>query len=141
MPHEPAFMRDLPGFRAALAEVRTPEAWVRFKARWFADQPWPLRPREAVLAAGPGERVVLAGRSFVRAPLPDDLTPEARYEYFAALAAGFAATFPPEDAPGAGGTPVRFHCPACEMFTDDAGDPACPSCGRALLRMRVAPPR
>lgn len=134
-------MRDLDAFRRALAEVRTPDGWARFKARWFADQPWPQRPREAIGAARPGEEVVLGGRAFVRAPLPDDLSPEARYEYFAALGVGFAAVFSPEDAPGADGSGVRFHCPACEMWTDDPGEPACPGCGRPLLRMRRAPPR
>jgi hypothetical protein len=141
MPHEPAFMKDLDAFHRALAEVRTAEAWAAFKARWFADQPWPHRTPEEIRAARPGETEVLAGRRFVRAPLPDDVTPDARYEYFAALSAGFAAVFPPADAPGAGGTPVRFHCPACEMFTDDPGEAACPRCGRSLLRLRVAPPR
>jgi hypothetical protein len=139
VPFEPAFMKDLEAFRRALAEVRGAGGWSAFKARWFADQPWPHRAREAIEAAHPGERVVHGGRNFVRAPLPDDLGPDARYEYFAALSAGFAAVFPPEDAPGAGGAPVRFHCPACEMFTDDPGEAACPACGRRLLRMRVAP--
>ena len=140
MPHEPEFMRDLDAFRRALAEVRTPADWTRFKARWFADQPWPRRSPEALAAAGAGDRtVVLAGRTFTRVALPDDVTPEARYEFFAALARGFEVLFPaPGDQPGAGGSAVRYQCPACEMWTDDPGDPGCPACGRRLLRMRVA---
>ena len=37
--------------------------------------------------------------------------------------------------------PVRLFCPACELWTDEPGDPACPGCGRELLRMRLEPPR
>ncbi len=134
-------MRDLDAFRRALAEVRDAAGWAAFKRRWFADQPWPRRDPAALAARAPGERLLLAGRTFVRAPLPDDLAELARYEYFAALQAGFAAVFPrPEDAPGAGGAGTRHLCPACEMWTDDAGPAACPSCGRALLRLRVDPP-
>ncbi len=125
-----------------LALVRTPADWMAFKARWFSDQPWPRRTPEALAEArGDGAPVVAGGRTFHRAPLPDDLTPEARYAYFSALSRGFGALFPPEDAPGFGGAPVRFQCPACELWSDDPGDPECPLCGRTLLRLRVAPPR
>ncbi len=142
MPHEPEFMRDLEAFHRALAEVRTAADWSRFKARWFADQPWPRRSPEALAAASAGEpTVVLDGRTFTRVALPDDVTPAARYEFFAALARGFEVLFPrPEDQPGAGGAGVRHQCPACEMWTDDPGGPACPRCGRPLIRMRVARP-
>ena len=140
MPHEPAFMKDLEAFHRALAEVDSPAAWARFRERWFSDLPWPHRTRAEIDAMGPGTTVELGGRRFVKAPLPDDVSPDARYEYFAALAAGFAAIFPSEP-PGAAGSRVRFHCPACEMWTDDSGPAECPACKRALLRMRVAPPR
>ncbi len=141
MPYEPAFMRQLDAFHGALAEVRTLAEWSAFKARWFADQPWPRRSEQALLAAREaGPTVALAGRTFTRMPLPDDVSPAARYEYFAALAAAGRVLFPaPEDQPGAGGSGVRFQCPACEMWTDDPGDPGCPACGRVLLEMRVAP--
>lgn len=135
-------MRDLDAFRRALAEVRDAGGWTAFKRRWFADQPWPRRDPADVAARRPGERSLLGGRTFVRAPLPDDLGDAARYEYFAALRAGFAAVFPrAEDGPGGGGAGTRFHCPACEHWTDDPGPPACPACGRPLLAMRVEPPR
>lgn len=140
MPFEPSFMRRLAEFRAALAEVRTPDGWLRFKARWFDDQPWPRRDPAAVEARRTGP-AALGGRTFTKAPLPDDLTPEARYEYFAALQAGFGALFPAAEAPGAPGVRVRLHCPACEHFTDEPGEPACPGCGRPLLMMRLDPPR
>jgi hypothetical protein len=142
MPFEPAFMRDPEAFRAALAEVGTPAEWARFQARWFADRPWPRRtPEELERLRAAGQTFTVAGRTFTRVPLADDLTPEARYAYFAALAAAFGILFPaPEDQPGAPGSGVRHHCPACEWWTDTPGDPACPACGRALLRMRVAPP-
>ena len=144
MAYEPRFMSQLDAFHAALAEVRTLADWTAFKARWFADQPWPRRSEEGLLAAAraAGRTVELAGRTFTRMPLPDDIAPDARYEYFSALAAAGRVLFPaPEDQPGAGGSGVRCHCPACEMWTDDPGDPGCPACGRVLLRMRVAPPR
>ncbi len=142
MSFEPAFMHDLEAFRAALAEVRTPAEWARFQARWFADRPWPRRtPEELERLRAEGESFTVAGRAFTRAPLADDLTPEARHAFFSALAAAFHVLFPaPEDQPGAGGSAVRLHCPACEWWTDTPGDPACPACGRPLLRIRVAPP-
>lgn len=137
MPFEPAFMSRLPEFEAALAQVRTVQDWLAFKARFFSDQPWPRRTPEA-LAAGRAEPPVVAGdRVFTRAPLPDDVTPEARYRYFSAIQVGLAATYP-ADAPSGS---VRFHCPACEIWTDTPGDPACPLCARPLLTMRLAPPK
>ena len=141
MPFEPAFMQRLPEFRAALAQVRTTEDWLAFKRAWFHDQPWPRRSPEALQALGPGEAVQGGGRTFRRAPLPDDLTAEARYQYFAALQVGFAALYPASDAPGAPGVRVRWQCPACEVWSDDDGGPECPACGRPLLRMRLDPPR
>jgi hypothetical protein len=141
MPFEPAFMQRLPEFHAALAEVKTAEAWQAFKATWFADQPWPRRSPQALQALKPGETLTRGGRTFRRAPFPDDLGAEARYQYFAALQLGFAAVFPPSEAPGAPGVGVRFHCPACELWSDEPGGPACPECGRPLLRMRLSPPR
>jgi hypothetical protein len=140
MAFEPAFLRDLAAFRAELARVRDAGAWAAFKARWFADQPWPPRPESEVAAARPDAPVELGGRRFVRAPpFGHDLSAEGRHQYFAALQAGFAAVFPGQ-VPGPG-TPVRLFCPACEMWSDEPGDPACPGCGRELLRMRLAPPR
>jgi len=142
MPFEPAFMRDLDAFRRALAAVRGQPAWSAFQRRWFADQPWPRRTAEAIAALRPGAQEVVDGRTFVRAPLPLDLEPEARYEYFSALRAGFEAVFTaPSDAPGAGGSGVRFQCPACEWWTDDAGPDTCPGCGRPLLPLRREPAR
>lgn len=137
MPFTPAFMRDLDRFRAELAEVTTPAGWQRFKGAWFADQPWPRRePPEP----DPGPPPRPAGRTFQRAPLPDDLIPEARYLYFAALAHAFSALFPADERPGAPGVAVRWTCPACRLFSDQPGEPACPECGRPLLAMRHAPP-
>jgi hypothetical protein len=142
MPFEPLFMARRAEFEAELARLATPADWFAFKARWFADQPWPQRTPEALAAArGDGAPLQLGGRAFQRAPLPLDLTPEARHAFFSALDRGFAALYPPEDAPGAGGSAVRLMCPACEIFTDEPGDPACPQCARPLLRMRMAPPR
>lgn len=141
MSFEPSFMRRLPEFKAALARVRTADEWRLFKATWFDDQPWPRRTPEALAALSPGEQVTLSGRTFQRAPLPMDLTAEARYEYFCALQAGFAFLYAPEDAPGAPGVRVRSHCPACEHWSDEPGDPDCPACGRPLLLMRLDPPR
>ncbi|MBK9516062.1 MAG: hypothetical protein IPO09_01680 [Anaeromyxobacter sp.] len=141
MPFEPAFMRSLPEFKAALAEVRTTDQWMAFKRHWFADQPWPHRAPEVVQSLGPGELVEAGGRTFRRAPLPDDLTPEARYEYFAALQAGFSALFPPAEAPGAPGVKVRVQCPACELWSDDEGGLECPVCARTMLQLRLDPPR
>jgi hypothetical protein len=136
MPHEPAFMARLEPFREELAKVDSLPAWARFKARWFDDQPWPRRTPEELEHLRALPPVVSGGRTFQRGPLADDVTPEARYEYLAAMGKAFAVLFPPD--PGAG---TRFHCPACELFTDEPGDPACPSCGRPLLTMRLAPPR
>lgn len=141
MPFEPAFMQRLAEFQAALSRVATAEEWLAFKRTWFHDQPWPHRSPQALQARKPGEVVTGGGRIFRRAPLPDDLSAEARYQYFAALQAGFAALYPPEEAPGAPGVAVRVHCPACELMSDDAGGPSCPECGRPLLRLRLAPPR
>jgi hypothetical protein len=138
MSFTPAFMRELDRFRAELAQVGTLPDWQRFKAGWFADQPWPRRPVDPAEAAMPPR--LLAGRTFTYAPLPDDLEPEARYQYFTALAQGFAALFPAAERPGAPGVAVRWSCPACQHFTDEPGDPACPACGRPLLAMRHAPP-
>jgi hypothetical protein len=141
MPFEPSFMRRLPEFKAALSQVRTADEWLVFKATWFHDQPWPRRTPEALAAMEPGAEVTLGGRLFKRAPLPDDLSPEARYEYFSALQAGFACLYPPDHAPGAAGVRYRVHCPACEHWSEDVRGDACPACQRPLLRMLLAPPR
>jgi hypothetical protein len=140
MPFEPAFMQRLPEFKAALAKVTTASEWAAFKESWFADQPWPRRSPEALQALRPGQAVARGGRTFRRAPLPDDLTAEARHQYFSALQRGFAATFPASDAPGAPGVAVRVHCAACELWSDEPGGPSCPECGRPLLLLRRAPP-
>jgi hypothetical protein len=140
VPYDPAFMKQLPAFHAALEAVKDTPTWMAFRAHWFADQPWPRRTPGDIQALRPGETAVHGGRTFHRAPLPDDLTEEARYQYFSAMQRGFAALFPPSDAPGAPGVPVRHLCPACEHWTDDAGDPGCPQCGRALIQMRNQPP-
>jgi len=141
MPYEPAFMRRLAEFQAALAQVRTAAEWLAFKEAWFDDKPWPKRSPEAEQPMRPAEPQALSGRTFHRAPLPDDLTAEARYQYFAALQAGFGVLYARADAPGQPGVRVRYHCPACEHWSDDAGGPACPGCGRPLLLMRLDPPR
>lgn len=138
MPFEPDFMAHREEFDRALAQVRTVSDWAAFKARFFHDMPWPRRTVEELRALrGDGAPVVLGGRVFQRAPLPDDVTPEARYVYFRALAVGLAATYP-QGAP-AGAT--RWSCPACELWSDEPGHPDCPSCGRRLLEMRLAPPK
>lgn len=139
MPFTPAFMRDLDRFHAELAAVRTPADWQRFRAAWFADQPWPRRAGDDP-PAGELPPLVHGGRSFQRTPLPDDLTPEARYQFFAALAHGFSALFPPAERPGAPGVAVRWSCPACQLSSDEEGGPGCPGCGRPLIAMRHAPP-
>jgi hypothetical protein len=137
MPYEPDFLAHRDEFERALAQVRTVSDWADFRSRFFHDMPWPRRSPEALRAArGDGAPVLQGGRAFHRSPLADDVTPEARYAYFQALAVGLAATYP-AGAPDGG---VRWHCPACELFTDAPGDPECPSCGRKLLEMRLAPP-
>ena len=124
MPFEPAFMQRLPEFKAALARVDSTEAWLAFKHAWFHDQPWPRRTPQALQALRPGETVQGGGRTFRRAPLPDDLTAEARYQYFAALQAA-AQTF--YDAHKAGTTAPTAE--AVDQATHDtspapAGTPA-----------------
>jgi hypothetical protein len=141
MPFTPRFMADLSAFEVELAAVRSAAEWLAFKTRWFDDQPWPRRSPDALAAAG-GSPFERDGRCWIRNPLPDDLTPDARYAYFATLQRGFAVLFPTDaDAPGAGGSRVRFTCPACEIWSDDAGEERCPCCERPLVRMRVDPPR
>lgn len=140
MPFTPAFMKDLETFRRELGELRSLDDWRRFRGRWFGDQPWPRRTAEALAAAqARGATEVHGGRTFNRTPLPDDLTDDARYEFFAALEAVFPVLFPgAADPPGAGG--IRFQCPACELWTDEPGGERCPACGRRLLRLRLGPP-
>lgn len=141
MAFEPAFMKDLDGFRRELGELRSLRDWQAFRARWFADQPWPRRTPEALYALRSAEpTVVLGGRTFHRAPLPDDVTPDARYAYFAALAAVFPLLFPDGPPPPGADAPTRFQCPACETWTDQPGPDDCPACGRPLLRIRTGPP-
>lgn len=136
MPFDPAFLARRAEFERELAAVRTPADWFAFKARWFADQPWPRRSAEALAAArGDGAPLVLEGRRFERAALPDDLTPEARHAYFSALARGFTALFPAPPPNAA----VRHACPACELYTDEPGGPACPRCGRPLIDQLLLP--
>jgi hypothetical protein len=138
VPFEPAFMTRRAAFEAELASVGTAAEWFAFKARWFADQPWPTRSAEALAAARADDAsLTVAGRTFHRAPLADDLTPEARHAYFSALARAFAAVFPPPP-PGA---PRRHTCPACELYTDEEGPTPCPRCGRPLVTMVLGPPR
>jgi hypothetical protein len=144
MSFEPAFMRDLEAFRAALAAVRTPAEWARFQARWFDDRPWPRRTPAALdgLRGDAGATVTTAGRTFTRGAPPGRPHPDARYAYFAALAAAYRVLLPaPEDQPGAAGSGVRHQCPACEWWTDHPGDSTCPGCGRTFLRTRLERPR
>jgi hypothetical protein len=135
-------MRDLETFRRELGALRSLADWQHFRARWFADQPWPRRSAEALAALKAADPTLIhGGRTFHRTPLPDDLTAEARYEFFAALAAVFPVLFPGADEqPGSGGAGVRFQCPACELWTDEPGGDDCPACGRRLLHLRMAPP-
>jgi hypothetical protein len=141
MPFEPAFMKDLETFRRELGELRSLREWQEFRARWFADQPWPRRTPEELQALRSAEpTVVLGGRTFHRSPLPDDVTPETRYAYFATLSAVFPLLFPDGPSPAASNAPVRFQCPACETWTDEQGPDACPTCERPLLRIRTGPP-
>jgi hypothetical protein len=138
VPFEPAFMARRAEFEAELEAVRAPGDWFAFKARWFADQPWPKRSSAALAAArGDGAPLLLAGRTFHRSPLPDDLPPEARHAYFSALARGFLAVFTAASA----GAPLRHACPACELYSDEPGPPECPRCARPLLDMPLQPPR
>lgn len=138
MPFEPAFMRDLDTFHRELAQVRSLPEWARFKGRWFADMPWPRRSPEQIAALEATPTVQVNGRTFHRGVMLDDVTPHARYEYMAAMQVAFGVLFPGADEqPGGGGSGVRHACPACELWTDDPGDAACPQCGRALLRLRT----
>jgi len=141
VPFEPAFVRDLDTFRRELAQVRSMPDWAVFRSRWFADMPWPRRSPDAMAAIEAVPTVEVQGRTFHRTALPDDITPVARYEYFAAMQSAFGVMFPsPADQPGAGGSKVRLACPACELWTDEPGDPSCPQCGRILIRLRHSPP-
>jgi hypothetical protein len=138
MPFEPAFIRDLDNFHRELAQVRSLPEWTSFKARWFADMPWPKRSPEVIAALEAAPAVAVRGRTFHRGVMLDDVTPQARYEYMAAMQAAFGVVFPaPEDQPGDGGSSVRYACPACELWSDEPGDPTCPQCGRGLLRLRA----
>jgi len=138
MPFEPAFVRDLDTFHRELAQVRTLPQWAGFKARWFADMPWPRRRPEEIAALEATPPVTVHGRTFHRGVMLDDVTPQARYEYMASMQAAFAVVFPAaEEQPGANGAPVRFACPACELWTDDPGEAGCPQCGRTLLKLRT----
>jgi hypothetical protein len=140
MPFEPAFVRDLDSFHRDLARVRSVPEWTAFKSRWFADMPWPHRSPESIASIDAAPAVAVRGRTFHRSAMPDDLTPQARYEYMAAMQSAYAVVFPaPEDQPGAGGSGIRFTCPACELWTDQPGDPTCPQCGRGLLGLRAMP--
>jgi hypothetical protein len=138
MPFEPAFIRDLDNFHRDLARVRSVPEWTAFKARWFADMPWPHRTPEAVAAIDALPTVSVQGRTFHRSAMLDDVTPQARYEYMAAMQAAFGVVFPaPDDQPGSGGSGIRYACPACELWTDEPGESSCPQCGRGLLRLRA----
>ena len=76
-------------FAAERRRVRTLEDWTAFAARWFDTSAWPLKPAEQRAAEAAHKRgpVRLGGRIWSYTTWVYDLTPEARYDANAELAA------------------------------------------------------
>lgn len=128
-------MRQFQEFDAERRRVRTLADWKALAARWFDLPAWPTRSQEQRLAESAGKQgpVSLGGRRWSYTSWAYDLTPEARYEYFATLRRiGDPLRFPGTKA-GPGKAGWRQECPHCEISTDEPGDPVCPRCGRELI--------
>jgi hypothetical protein len=134
---EPEFMRRLSEFRAERARVRTVDDWRAFTARWFDSTKWPKKSPAQLATESFAKRAPLdlGGRRWSHTTWAYDLTPEARYEYFAARhEVGLPLLFSvAEDGRG-----VTQACPFDEISTPQIGDETCPRCGRRLLYVRVA---
>ena len=127
---EPAFMRDHARYLASKARVRTLRGWLRFRRTWFDHSQWPMKTDEQIrhehaVKYGP---LKLGGRIWGYSFWTYDLSPEARYEYFATVAElGDPYQFPHmfvDLRP----MPNRWtqECPYCEIHTMERGADFCP---------------
>jgi hypothetical protein len=137
MPFTPDFMKRFPEFAAERAKVATLEDWLAFRKRWFPVASWPVKSPEQLRDEATRLAETLAGstrgedsRRWQPVDWSCDLTPEARYEYFATLAELTRRVH----GVGASSGPGWFHeCPFCAIATRDPGSETCPRCGRALI--------
>jgi hypothetical protein len=118
-------------------EVRTLEQWRNFAAKWFDRAQWPQKSPEQLQAESTNKQgpFSLGGRTWGYTSWVYDLTPEARYEYFATL----RGIGDPLRFPDATRQPHRAEdgwsqeCPYCEISTTELREPVCPRCGRELI--------
>jgi hypothetical protein len=143
MPIEPEFMRHLSRFREDRDRVRTVEEWRAFNARWFDVGKWPKKTHAQLKEEADHKRgpIDLGGRRWSYTTWVYDLTPAARYQYFAArqevgLPLLFPEPRPKEGAPRDEGW--SQSCPFDEITTAELGAEICPKCGRPLLYVRSA---
>jgi len=134
---QPPFMERIAEFDKERRQLHTLEQWRTFAAKWFDTAQWPMKSpeqqkRESSYKQGP---FTLGGRQWGYTTWVYDLTPEARYEYFATLRGiGDPLRFPEAtNAPRRPEDGWRQECPYCEISTSDLGDAVCPRCGRELI--------
>ncbi len=130
-------MSQLEVYYREASELETPDDWQAFAIKWFDQTEWPMRQPQGSNSSAPEMPRTLAadGRRWSRSSWVYDLSPEARYHYFAVLlGTGMAIRFPhlffAKDKSASGWT--QF-CPFCEITTHDRGGKNCPVCSRILL--------
>jgi hypothetical protein len=142
MPFEPEFMKRLTEFAADRGRLHSVTDWVAFQGKWFDRSAWPEKSASQRAAESPNKRgpVQIGGRTWGYTSWTYDLTPEARYEYFATLhSVGDPIRFPHEA--GIAKTAAngwRQECPFDEISTKELGDESCPRCGRRLQYVRYS---
>jgi hypothetical protein len=137
MPFTPEFMLHLDQFRKEREAVRTLDDWETFDKKWLDNTSWPTKTADVLREEGKRKRgpVSIGGRSWGFTDFNDDISPEARYEYFYTLATvGDPINFPDEKSvPKTADEGFRQECPYCEIWTDEIGDDVCPKCRRKLV--------
>lgn len=139
MAFEPEFMTRFSEYSAEKSGVRTLDDWLHFKRRWFDPSDWPTLGAEQRLAESLRKRgpVRIGGRLWGYTFWTYDLTPEARYEYFATLRKIGNRFLFPDAAEDPSDNRWQHECPHCEISTNEPGEPTCPLCQRPLVATYV----
>jgi hypothetical protein len=129
-------------FRRERDAVQSIENWNVFYRKWLNNASWPTKSKEKLNdeAKHKCAPISIGGRTWGFTFFNDDISPEARYEYFFALKSiGDPLKFPNErQLPKTAELGFSQQCPYCEISTNEIGDDRCPKCKRQLILFRSA---